>query len=532
MGTHSGAYRDLNINMLTYNGRHYNALDIFNLFLSNRSGTAGPEPLSTVETFNAAVAYLGTYLHNRGLSFDFVNSFQEEKALLAEKLLSEDIRAVAVITTLYVAVSPIIEIVNFIRSYHRTVKIIIGGPFVYTKLRTIAGEERDSFFDLLGADFYVNSPQGETALVSIIDALNNNLSLAGIPNIYYKNGKGNRYAATAAVPEKNNLSENSVNWDLFAGKTGKFVNVRTALSCPFSCAFCAFPLHAGTYQTMSVDKVEHELNRLEKMGTVKSITFIDDTFNIPQRRFKEILKMMIRNSYTFRWNSFLRSQFIDEEVVKLMKDSGCESVFLGLESADSRVLKNMNKKASITGYREGIALLKKYNITTFGNFLIGFPGETTESVLGTVRFIKESELDFYRTQLWYCDPITPVCSRREYYNLKGEHFEWQHDTMNSKTASDLLEKMIIDIEKPARYPQYYFDYDRILQLTHKGLSMEQVKEFLRAFNNGIKEKLLHPSQQEMSYEVVERIVRSCRENQKEDSPKKENTAAGEAQFDF
>ena len=77
-------------------------------------------------------------------------------------------------------------------------------------------------------------------------------------------------------------------------------NIRTSISCPFSCAFCGFPEHAGKYQTVNVELIERELKSVDRMESVKSVYFIDDTFNVPVKRFKEILRMMIRNRFKFR----------------------------------------------------------------------------------------------------------------------------------------------------------------------------------------------------------------------------------------
>ena len=73
--------------------------------------------------------------------------------------------------------------------------------------------------------------------------------------------------------------------------------------CPFNCAFCGFPGRAGKYAYLDVDLVERELDRIADLGTVSTLTIIDDTFNVPKPRFKEILRMMIRKDYGLRWNS-------------------------------------------------------------------------------------------------------------------------------------------------------------------------------------------------------------------------------------
>ncbi|NIM15004.1 MAG: PhpK family radical SAM P-methyltransferase [Candidatus Aminicenantes bacterium] len=504
MGTASGAYRDLGKNFILYNNRPYPVSETYNLFYCSGPGDSTQmKPLGMGETFSNAIAYLGTYLNRRGMTFDYVNSFTDEKDRLAEKLKQENILTIAIITTLYVAAFPILEVMDFIKTYNRTAKIVIGGPYVTTQVRTLEPEELTFLFKSIGADVYVNSSQGEAALVEIIHALKTGHPLHRVKNIYHQSGDG--YAVTPFLQEDNKLSENMVNWDLFAPNAGEYVNVRTAISCPFACAFCGFPEHAGKYQPAEVAALEQELTQLDRIGTVKSVYFIDDTFNVPIKRFKDILRMIIKNRYRYRWHCNFRCQFSDREMVELMKESGCIGVFLGIESGNNQILKNMNKKASREKYLEGAALLKEYGIVTHGSFIVGFPGETEETVNDTISFIQESQLDFYRAQLWYCETITPIWREREKYKIKGSQYEWSHATMDSKTACDLVDKIFFTIRDSVWVPQYNFEFDHMVHLIHRGMSIRQVKDFLKAFYTGIRERMENPSRKEVSFEVIRQL---------------------------
>lgn len=509
MGVQSGAYRDLLKNFIYFNYKPHHASEIFNLLCRDHSGNGNPvKPLYIGENFNAAIAYLGTYLQRRGHTFDFINSFHEEKEILAEKLEQGNILTVGIITTLYVSVFPILEIVEFIRQYHKDVKIIVGGPFVSNQVTALNPTDLEYSFKNIGADVYVDSSQGEATLEKVIRAYKNNHSLENIPNIHYKDGDS--YRATPLERENNLLSENMVDWTLFTQRAGEFINVRTSISCPFSCSFCGFPEHAGKYQTAEVDAVERELNRLNEIPTLKSVQFIDDTFNIPGNRFKKILRMMIDNKYKFPWHSHYRCQFADEETVALMKESGCEGVFLGIESGNNQILKNMNKAATVEKYYKGVELLKKYDILTYGSFIIGFPGETEQTVQDSIDFIRRSGIDFFRTQLWYCDTVTPIWKEREKYQIEGSHFEWKHATMDSRQASDIIDDIFLSVrDEPVWVPQYNFECDGVFHLLHRGLTVPQIKDFLRAFNDGMREHLRDASQKDASFDVIKRIKSSC-----------------------
>lgn len=506
-GTNTGAYRDLNLSFIRYNKRPYHATGIFNFTAADeRLPGKVRVPIDDGESFSAAISYLGTYLHRRGYTFDYVNSFKAEQNQLAEKLKQQNILTIAVTTTLYISVLPLLEVMSFIKNYNASAKVIIGGPFIATQCRVADTGTLEYLFNSIGADIYVNSSQGEATLVRIIEALKKNKSLDTINNIHYKtNGK---YESTPLLRENNKLSENMVKWSLFSDRLGEYVNLRTTISCPFSCSFCGFPEHAGKYQTADPAAVEAELNQLRQIRSIKCLHFIDDTFNIPVNRFKNLLRMMVKNQYGFRWHTQLRCQFIDREGVELLKESGCEGVFLGIESGNDQILANMNKAASIKDYLQGIELLKEYGILTYGSFIIGFPGETYETVLDTVKFIENSEIDFYRTQLWYGDPLTSIYRQREKYHIKGSNFEWSHATMNSKEACDLIDNIFLSIKKSTWLPQYGFDFTTIFHLTNRGISPGKARNFIRSFNQGIEEKLLNPTRNEVSPGVMNRVKNS------------------------
>lgn len=505
MGVKNGAYRDLNLSFFKFNDQLFTFPDIYNSPIFNPQAFAPDfNPYSLGDGINAAIAYLGTYLQRRGYTFDYINFFQSKKAELAEKLQRGNIRAVAITTTYYLTIFPILEVVAFIKEHNPDVKIILGGPFIASQFRNESLETIQYLFKTLGADFYVNSSQGEATLVKILQALRENTSVEQIPNITYRL-PGDQYITNPIELEKNKLEENMVNWELFADQMDEYISLRTSISCPFACAFCGFPQHAGKYQTADIAAIEAELNQIAHINKVKSVMFIDDTINVPADRFKEFLRMMIRNKYQFKWHANFRCQFADDEMVQLMKESGCEGVFLGIESGSPQILKNMNKAATIDQYKNGISLLQKYDIPYYASFIIGFPGETEETVQETLDFIKETRPNFFRTLLWYCDPITPIYQQRDKYQIQGSQFTWSHLGMDSDRASDIIDEVFLNCQDSLWVPQYSFEFFGMFHLIHRGMPMQQLTELIRAFNLAVREKFDAPDQKEVSSEAILRI---------------------------
>jgi p-methyltransferase len=500
-GQDSEAYRDLQFSFVDLDGRKLDYMGLLNhAFELNGAGGVAPPDFKSCDIPNLAAVYLNHYLRKKGHQSVYINLFQHERAKLAA-YLAEDPLCVAITTTFYVVNFPVTEMVKFIREHNPKTKIIVGGPLVGNHARNYRAHEHDhddkpavvtiggpssvaatepvsdefaSALEDLGADIYVNESQGEATLSRIIECLRDGGSLARVPNIIYAEGGSLR--ATGSVPESNSLDEYFIDWhtydDQFLGPT---LQTRTARSCAFNCSFCNYPARAGKLTLASLATLERELDSMRDLGYVKNVVFIDDTFNVPLPRFKDICRLMIEKKYGFNWFSYFRCSNSDEEAIELLAESGCKGVFLGIESGSPTILQNMNKAATIEKYARGMEMLHRYGIVTFASLICGFPGETDATVAETVNFIRESKPTYYRAQLWYCEAGTPIERQREKYQIKGEGFVWSHATMDSLEAMDHIDKAFLTIKESTWLPQWSFDFWAIPYLLGKGVSLEQLR---------------------------------------------------------
>jgi p-methyltransferase len=165
-----------------------------------------------------------------------------------------------------------------------------------------------------------------------------------------------------------------------------------------------------------------------------------------------------------------------------MARSGCKGVFLGIESGSPAILKNMNKAATVEKYVKGIRWLRECGILTFGSFIVGFPGETAETIEETASFIRETAPTYYRAQMWYCEPGTPIERERGKYQITGQGFMWKHSTMESMEAMDHIERMFLSLKESQWLPQWSFDFWIIPYLLGKGISLARFRNFMAAAN--------------------------------------------------
>jgi p-methyltransferase len=137
----------------------------------------------------------------------------------------------------------------------------------------------------------------------------------------------------------------------------------------------------------------------------------------------------------------------------------------------------MDKSANVDQYRRGIQWLHDHGILTFASFIVGFPGETDATVDETLNFILETEPDFYRTQMWYNEPGTPIHAQREKYAITGEGFVWTHATMESLEAMDHIDRIFLTVEDSIWLPQWSYDFWIIPYLYGKGITPDQLRSF-------------------------------------------------------
>jgi anaerobic magnesium-protoporphyrin IX monomethyl ester cyclase len=280
MGIDSGDNHTVKRHSFILHGKRMTYMALLNHVITKATGQ-NPR-FNVFETPSLGVCYLKSYLQKRNFEVEIINFFNYELEKF-KKLLSRRPRSVAITTTFYFNNDPLIEIVKFVRKHSPDTKIIVGGPYLF-ELAFELDEETPDFVNLIGADIYVIDAQGENTLSQVLGQLQNGQDLSSVPNLLYTSHDGT-FHRTQRIEENNDMDENSVEWNLLdRDLIAQIACLRTARSCPFVCAFCAYPLK-GPHALSSIETVERELKALHEIGT-QVLIFIDDTFNIPLERFQ------------------------------------------------------------------------------------------------------------------------------------------------------------------------------------------------------------------------------------------------------
>ncbi len=472
----SGAYRHFRANTVFTKGKRRHFTDLLNCALEEATGT--PHALHVARTPSLACCILKSFLSARGLNAEIVNFFNYDRDRLIA-LLDESPRTVAITTTVYTTPRPVRELVEFVREHNPDTRIVVGGPHIFNTCSDHDEDTQDFLFQEMGADIYVFDSQGENTLAQLLHELRSpHGDLSRVPNLIYTED-GVSFTRTERVPENNDLDANVIDWNIFdRDYIAPFAWMRTARSCAFACGFCRYPAMGGKLTLNDIEVLRQQFRLLKSRG-VEFIYFIDDTFNVPLARFKNLCRMMIEEDFGFRWASYFRCANADEETFDLIKRAGCVAVFAGVESGDQQILRNMHKSAQVTSYKRGLRMLAERDIMVYASFIIGYPGETAESVKNTLDFIEETAPTFYSAETYFHDRKVPVQDRAAEFGLQGTAYSWTHNTMTWQEATEHVDNLHRSIKSSVLLPLYGVDMWSVPYFLANGISRPQLIEFLR-----------------------------------------------------
>jgi len=191
-----------------------------------------------------------------------------------------------------------------------------------------------------------------------------------------------------------------------------FVRMVTTRGCPFGCSFCQVEIISGAkVRARDPEDVVNELAYLKKRYGIKSVIFDEDNILMAKGYAKRLFELMIERKLELKWIATAFALFlITDELLDLMKRSGCVCLNVAIESGNKRVLKEIVKKPikDLDAVPGIIQKIKSYGINVFANFIIGFPGETWDEIRQTIKFAEDSGADYVK--IYACVPLykTPI----------------------------------------------------------------------------------------------------------------------------
>lgn len=286
------------------------------------------------------------------------------------------------------------QTIAIIRRVDPGAMIVLGGPHV-------AADPVHLFHLFAGADYGIGG-EGELGLQGLVRAiedgtLSQQQTKESIPGLIWRDGEGTRANEHHYVQDLDTLPFPA--WDLmrperfphipFNGYSRRHPIAPMILTrgCPHHCTFCgAAAVNGRRLRARSADNVMAELRLLTSQYGVREIQFYDS--NCADRRgpLREVLRRIVAERIDITWcaPNGIRLDAVDEELARLMKQSGCFQVNVGIESGSPRILKQIRKNLSLDVARRSIELLRRHKIEVVGFFMLGFPGESRDDMRQTI----------------------------------------------------------------------------------------------------------------------------------------------------
>jgi anaerobic magnesium-protoporphyrin IX monomethyl ester cyclase len=291
--------------------------------------------------------------------------------------------------------------------------LVVGGPLPSTSPEVFL-----DYFDVASIG------EGEETLLEILDSLEKGTGLSKIEGIAYKELQG-KITVTSRRPLRKcldslpfparDLYEHRAYKDYFRRYHGYTITpMMTSRGCPFDCDFCSRPVFGRSYRGRSPSNIIDEMETVVDYGYDR-IWFADDIFPIDTKSARSVCNEIVSRRLDASWECLCRADIMNREIALKMKKAGCVRVFFGLESGSDHMLRAMNKRLTVEQARRAVETVKSVEIKAGAFFILGYPGETNDTMLDTLRFAASLPLDYFSFTVPY-----PLPGTRLYEKLKDK----------------------------------------------------------------------------------------------------------------
>lgn len=266
--------------------------------------------------------------------------------------------------------------------------IVMGGPHVtFMTTETLRNAEVD----------FVIRGEGERSFLRLVDYIIRDIgSLSELDGVSYRNGAEivhNR--DVSPIEDLDALPFPDRQLFTGFGERSYIGNISTTRGCAGKCVFCAASALSGSnYRMRSAGSIVEEIVQLRSDNQVRHIFFVDDTFTVSRKRLTEFCEMMINKRIRMPWSAEARVDTVTEEILELMKRSGCNGLQFGVESGSQGIVDKTRKGIRLERIHKLALKANKLGIKLMCSFIIGHPDDTVDTIEDTVRFAEDLQKRF------------------------------------------------------------------------------------------------------------------------------------------
>ena len=338
---------------------------------------------------------------------------------------------------------------RMIKQAFPTIHITVGGNII-TRLQEELPKHERFFTEIFDTAVMY---EGEHALLWLLDALDGGRGMAAVPNLIYRDDAG-----IHVNPEIQTEKMTALPLPDFDGfpLDSYFVPVRilpylATRGCYWGrCTFCDHGQgYFDQYRGLTAPQVVQQVAALKERYGAEHFLFADESY--PPALLKKVTQLLVDQRVGIKWTTLIRFEesLNDPEIWRVMKESGCCTLYYGMESANERVLNLMDKHVKKSVIEKNLKLGTDAGIWNHVMAFYGFPGETREEAEETRTFLLDNKQNIHSVELFYFVAYrhTPMVRNPEKFGMtihRQEEYDLPLDyyyTLNDSDGITCLEAM-------------------------------------------------------------------------------------------
>lgn len=330
--------------------------------------------------------------------------------------------------------------------------VVTGGPHVTFADHEVLKNHPD-------VDVVVRG-EGEQTLIDLVRCIAEGERFCGVDGISFrKEGKVIRTSDRVLIQDLDRLPYPAYHlfpMDKYRIFGKKVMPIMTSRGCPFQCSFCVTSRMVGKrFRARSPESVVDELEWLKDVYEADAFCFYDDTLTFDKKRIVEICDMIKRRKIGVPWDCQTRTDRVTKEMLRGMADAGCQLVSFGAESGSQSILSKMGKGTTVEQNEKVIKWAKEAGLLVAISLIVGYPGETIETLKETLDFIWRTRPD--DAYLCFAAPYLGTELRRMVSDLGwGMSGDWTHyDTMTPAFENPSLSNEYMVRLRRSFYDKFY-----------------------------------------------------------------------------
>jgi radical SAM superfamily enzyme YgiQ (UPF0313 family) len=356
------------------------------------------------------LGYLAGAARDAGISVAAVDGRLEGHTSLAETVAAiEAHRPLVVgISALTVEYPRAVKLAQMLKAGRDDLVVVLGGSHANAIPKQATAE---------GAAFdCVISGEGESAIVRIVEAARAGKSIDPFPGAYRLDSLGLVCGDGKATLGFEIAKLPFPAWDLFPRRSA--YPLMSERGCPYKCVFCSRNM-GQKMNYRPIDHVLEEIRWVDESFSPREIYFEDETFALRRDRTEELLERLVDYNADkhLSFKAQTRVDRITQPLIRQMRRAGFDYMELGVESGDDSILADAEKGTNVEQVMEAVRILKSEGMRVWTNFIIGLPGETTESVRRSIDLAVRLNPNRLSVAIITAYPGTPIYE----WARKGEH---------------------------------------------------------------------------------------------------------------